>query len=126
MLHKLMSVILAGGLILSSSASAAAEQAGSASDLQAKARSAMDQHKQVVVVTRVEKDGTKKFHGTITEVSDKGLTLAESNTGRTMAMFYEEIREIKGKSAHWPIYVAIAGGAAAVVLGVMFHELSKD
>ena len=47
-------------------------------------------------------------------------------TLETMAMSYEEIRDIKGKSAHWPIYVAIAGGAAAVVLGVMFHELSKD
>jgi hypothetical protein len=126
MLQKLMSVILAGGLILSSSASAAAEQAGRAADLQANARSAMDQHKQVVVVTQAEKDGTKKFHGTISEVSAKGLTLVEHKTGRTMAMSYEDIREIKGKSAHWPIYVAIAGGAAAVILGVMFHELSKD
>jgi len=126
MLQKLMSVILAGGLILSGSASGAAEQAGRAADLQAKARRAMDQHKQVVVVTQAEKDGAKKFHGTISEVSDKGFALVENRTGRTMAMSYEEIRDIKGKSAHWPIYVAIAGGAAAVVLGVMFHELSKD
>jgi hypothetical protein len=126
MLQKLMSVILAGGLILSSSASAAAEQAGRAADLQAKARSSMERHKQVVVTTRSENNGTNKVQGTISEVSDKGLTLVEHKTGRTMAMSYEDIREIKGKSAHWPIYVAIAGGAAAVVLGVMFHELSKD
>jgi len=126
MFQKLMSVVLAGGLILSSSASAAAEQAGNASDLQAKARSAMARHKPVVVTTRSENNGRNKVQGTISEVSDKGLTLVENKTGRTMSMSYEEIRDIKGKSAHWPIYVAIAGGAAAVVLGVMFHDLSKD
>jgi hypothetical protein len=129
MFYKLMSLILAGGLILNSSISAAApatEQAGSVADLQAKARNAMTRHKQVVVIARNEKDGTKKFPGTISEVSDKGLTLVEAKTGRTMAMSYEEIRDIKGKSVHWPIYVAIAVGAAAVVLGVMFYELSKD
>jgi hypothetical protein len=129
MFHKLMSLILVGGLILNSSvcaASAAEEQAGTASNLQAKARNAMEGHKQVVVITRSEKDGTKKFPGTISDVSDKGLTLVEKQTGRTMAMSDQEIRDIKGKSAHWPIYVAIAIGAAAVILGVMFHELSKD
>jgi hypothetical protein len=128
MFHKLMSLILAGLLILNSSvfAAAAAEETGTVANLQAKARNAMDQHKQVVVITRSEKGGTKKFPGTISEVSDKGLTLVENKTGRTMAMSYQEIRDIKGKSVHWPIYVAIAGGAAAIVLGVMFHELSKD
>jgi hypothetical protein len=129
MFHKLMSLILAGLLILNSSvfaAAAATEQAGTIADLQAKARNAMERHKQVVVVTRSERDGTKKFSGTISEVSDKGLVLVEGKTGGTMAMPYEEIRDIKVKSVHWPIYVAIAGGAAAVVLGVMFHELSKD
>ena len=129
MFHKLMSLILAGLLILNSSvfvAAAPTEQAGTVADLQVKARNAMERHKEVVVITRSQKDGTKKFLGTISEVSDKGLTLVENKTGRTMAMSYEDIREIKGKSAHWPIYVAIAGGAAAVILGVMFHELSKD
>jgi hypothetical protein len=129
MFHKLMSLILVGGLILNSSvcaASAAEEQAGTAANLQAKARNAMEGHKQVVIITRSEKDGTKKFRGTISEVSDKGLTLVEKQPGRTMAMSYQEIRDIKGKSAHWPIYLAIAVGAAAVILGVMFHELSKD
>jgi hypothetical protein len=128
MFHKLMCLILGVGLLLNSSVLAAAEtqETGAIADLQAKARNAMERHKQVVVITRSEKDGTKKFPGTISEVSDKGLTLVENKTARTMAMSYEEIRDIKGKSAHWPIYVAIAGGAAAVVLGVMFHELSKD
>jgi hypothetical protein len=126
MLHKLMCLVLAGGLILNSSASAAAEQAGGTADLQAKARNVMARHKQVVVITRSEQDGKSKIHGTVSEVSDKGLTLVEGKTGRTIAMSYGEIRDIKGKSAHWPIYVAIAGAAAAVVLGVMFHELSKD
>jgi len=129
MFHNLMSLILAGLLILNSSvfvAAAATEQTGTVADLQVKARNAIERHKQVVVITRSEKDGTKKFPGTISEVSDKGLTLVENKTGRTMAMSYEEIRDIKGKSAHWPIYVAIAVGAAAIVLGVMFHELSKD
>jgi hypothetical protein len=128
MFHKLMCLILGVGLLLNSSVLAAAEtqETGAIADLQAKARNAMERHKQAVVITRSEKDGTKKFPGTISEVSDKGLTLVENKTARTMAMSYEEIRDIKGKSAHWPIYVAIAGGAAAVVLGVMFHELSKD
>jgi hypothetical protein len=129
MFHKLMSLSLAGLLILNSSvfvAATATEQAGTVADLQVKARNAMERHKQVVVITRSEKDGTKKFPGTISGVSDKGLTLVENKTGRTMAMSYEEIRDIKGKSVHWPIYVAIAVGAAAIVLGVMFHELSKD
>jgi len=129
MFHKLMYLILAGLLILNSSvfvAAAPTEHAGTVADLQVKARNAMERHKEVVVITRSQKDGTKKFRGTISEVSDKGLTLVEDKTGRTMAMSYEEIHDIKGKSVHWPIYVAIAVGAAAVVLGVMFHELSKD
>ena len=128
MFHKLMSVILAGLLLLNCGglAVAATQETATVAELQAKARNAMERHKQVVVSTRSEKDGTKKFSGTISEVSDKGLTLVENKTGRTMAMSYEEVRDVKGKSAHWPIYVAIAGGAAAVVLGVMFHELSKD
>lgn len=128
MFHKVMSLILAGLLLLNSSvfvAAAATEQAGTVADLQVKARNAMEGRKQVVVITRGEKDGTKKFPGTISEVSDKGLTLVDK-AGRTMAMSYEEVRDIKGKSVHWPIYVAIAGGAAAIVLGIMFHELSKD
>ena len=128
MFNKLMSLILVGGLLLNSSvlATAAAQKAGNAADLQAQARNAMERHKQVVVITRSERNGTRKFPGTISEVSDKGLTLVEDKTGTTMAMSYEEIRDIKGKSVHWPIYVAIAVGAAAIVLGVMFHELSKD
>lgn len=128
MFHSLMSLILAGLLLLNSSvfAAAAAQETGTVADLQAKARSAMERHKQVVVITRHEKDGKKKFSGTISEVSDNGLTLVENKTGRTMAMSYEEVRDIRGKTAHWPIYIAIAGGAAAIVLGVMFHELSKD
>ena len=128
MFNKLMSLILAGLLLLNSGvfAVAATQETATVADLQAKARNAMERHKQVVVITRSEKDGTKKFSGTISEVSDKGLTLVENKTGRTLAMSYEEVRDVKGKSAHWPIYVAIAGGAAAVVLGVMFHELSKD
>jgi hypothetical protein len=128
MFHKLICLILGVGLLLNSSVLAAAEaqETGAVADLQGKARNAMERHKQVVVITRSEKDGTKKFPGTISEVSDKGLTLVENKTARTTALSYEEIRDIKGKSAHWPIYVAIAGGAAAVVLGVMFHELSKD
>jgi hypothetical protein len=128
MFNKLMSLILAGLLLLNSGvfAVAATQETATVADLKAKARNAMERHKQVVVITRSEKDGTKKFSGTISEVSDKGLTLVENKTGRTLAMSYEEVRDVKGKSAHWPIYVAIAGGAAAVVLGVMFHELSKD
>jgi hypothetical protein len=126
MFNNFMSLILMAGLILNSSVfSAAAQEPGTVADLQAKARSSVERHKQVVVITRHEKDGTKKFSGTISDVSDKGLTLVDK-TGRAMVMSYEEIRDIKGKSAHWPIYVAIAVGAAAVVLGVMFHELSKD
>ena len=128
MFHNLMSLILAGLLLLNSGvfAAAAAQETGTVADVQAKARSAMERHKQVVVITRHEKDGKKKFSGTISEVSDNGLTLVENKTGRTMAMSYEEVRDIKGKSVHWPIYVAITGVAAAIVLGVMFHELSKD
>src|SRR6266446_5771069 len=94
MFHNLMSLILAGLLILNSSvfvAAAATEQTGTVADLQVKARNAIERHKQVVVITRSEKDGTKKFPGTISEVSDKGLTLVENKTGRTMAMSYEEI-----------------------------------
>ena len=129
MFHKLMSLILAGLLLFNSSvfvAAAATAQEETVADLQVKARNAMDRHKQVVVITRSEKGGTKKFPGTISDVSDNRLTLVENKTGRTTAMAYEEIRDIKGKGAHWPIYVAIAAGAAAIVLGVMFHELSKD
>ncbi len=129
MLQKLMSLILAGGLILNvsvSAATAATEPTGNAANVQAKARNAMERHKQVVVITRSNRGGSNKLRGTISEVSDKGLTLVESKTGTIMAMPYEDIRDIKGKSAHWPIYVAIAVGAAAVILGVMFHELSKD
>ena len=35
------------------------------------------------------------------------------------------MRKYEGKSVHWPIYVAIARGAAAIVLGLVFHESSK-
>ncbi len=59
-----------------------------------------------------------KTSGTIRSVDDDTMVVAESKTGTTQTLRYEDVRQIKRKGLHPAVWAAIAGGALLGAVGI--------
>jgi len=91
------------------------------------ALTAVEKNRQVTVLLKTKREGKKKFSGRPENVSERGFTLANLNTGQETEFAFAEVRELRMKRPRVGLYVglgALAGGA--VIATYILSQLSSD
>ena len=128
MLLKTVSMLLILTLLATSSGASVGEESQAVPEMRRLAMNAVEKNRQLTLVLKTKRDSKKKFTGRPSNVSEQGLTLTDTRSGRQNQFDFADVREVRMKGSHTGLYVGIgiAAGLAVVVLAVMFSKLSSD
>jgi hypothetical protein len=132
MLHRITAVVLVAVLVHGNLAAQTQTQSPvqTVSQMQKVLREAQEKGKAVRVTLNRKMDNQRKFSGQVSDISDRGFTLADAKTGKTMGLAYEDVKEVrrKGMSRGEKIAtgVAIAGAFVLVMTVLYFLGVTKS